>query len=222
MQIQVPSFILKKSCPDGGIGRRAGFKIRFPRGSEGSTPSPGTTYLTRSFLTHPFMEATIRRGRESDMSAVRDILNHYILHSVVTFEMVELSLENRKTWFTQFSETGRYQLFVAVEEDQVVGYAASLRFHQRPAYAPSVMSSIYLHPKHTGKGIGEKVYSELMENMKQAEDVHRVYGLVVLPNPGSERLHEKLGFKVAGLLHEGGYKFGDYHDVRMYEHRLGK
>ena len=31
------------SCPDGGIGRRAGFKIQFPRGSEGSTPSPGTT-----------------------------------------------------------------------------------------------------------------------------------------------------------------------------------
>ena len=29
-------------CPDGGIGRRAGFKIQFPRGSEGSTPSPGT------------------------------------------------------------------------------------------------------------------------------------------------------------------------------------
>jgi hypothetical protein len=25
---------------------------------------------------------------------------------------------------------------------------------------------------------------------------------------------------VAGLLHEGGFKFGKYHDVRMYEHRL--
>ena len=32
----------KKVCPDGGIGRRAGFKIQFPQGSEGSTPSPGT------------------------------------------------------------------------------------------------------------------------------------------------------------------------------------
>jgi phosphinothricin acetyltransferase len=52
--------------------------------------------------------------------------------------------------------------------------------------------------------------------------VHRVYGLVVLPNPGSERLHEKLGFQVAGVLNEGGYKFGEYHDVRMYEHRLEK
>ena len=156
------------------------------------------------------------------MPALRDILNHYILNSVVTFEMVELSLENRKTWFTQFSDTGRYQLFVAEQAEEVVGYAASLRFHQRPAYAPSVMSSIYLHPEHTGKGIGEKIYSELIENVKKAEDVHRIYGLVVLPNPASERLHEKLGFQVAGLLHEGGYKFGKYHDVRMYEHRLEK
>ena len=136
--------------------------------------------------------------------------------------MVELSLENRKTWFTQFSDTGRYQLFVAEEAEEVIGYAASLRFHQRPAYAPSVMSSIYLHPEHTGKGIGEKIYSELIESLKKTEDVHRIYGLVVLPNPGSERLHEKLGFQIAGLLHEGGYKFGKYHDVRMYEHRLEK
>ena len=168
------------------------------------------------------MEVIIRRGLEKDMLAVRDILNHYILNTAVTFEMVELSLENRKTWFTQFSETGRYQLFVAEEGGEVIGYAASLRFHQRPAYAPSVMSSIYLHPKHTGKGIGEKVYSKLIENMKLAKDVHRVYGLVVLPNPGSEKLHEKLGFQVTGLLHQGGYKFDEYHDVRIYEHRLEK
>ena len=136
--------------------------------------------------------------------------------------MVEMSLENRKTWFTQFTQNGRYQLMVAELEGTVVGYAASLRFHQRPAYAPSVMTSIYLHKDHTGKGIGKNVYSALIEQLKKVEDVHRAYGLVVLPNPGSEKLHEKLGFQIAGLLHEGGFKFGKYHDVRMYEHRLGK
>ena len=207
--------MLKASCPDGGIGRRAGFKIQFPQGSEGSTPSPGTISIQ-------ILNAIIRRGQESDMPALRDILNHYIRESAVTFEMVEMSLENRKTWFTQFTNNGRYQLMVAELEDQVVGYAASLRFHQRPAYAPSVMTSIYLHPDHTGKGIGEVVYSSLIEELKKVDEVHRAYGLVVLPNPGSEKLHEKLGFQVAGLLHEGGYKFGKYHDVRMYEHRLGK
>jgi phosphinothricin acetyltransferase len=156
------------------------------------------------------------------MPALRDIINHYITESVVTFEMVEMSLENRKTWFTQFTQDGRYQLMVAELEGTVIGYAASLRFHQRPAYAPSVMTSIYLHKDHTGKGIGKNVYSALIEQLKKVEDVHRAYGLVVLPNPGSEKLHEKLGFQIAGLLHEGGFKFGKYHDVRMYEHRLGK
>ena len=168
------------------------------------------------------MEVIIRRGKEADLPALRDILNHYILHTVVTFEMVELSLENRKTWFTQFREEGRYQLMVAEQEGETIGYAASLRFHQRPAYAPSVMTSIYVHPDFLGQGVGGKVYSSLIENLKQAEDVHRAYGLVVLPNPGSVQLHQKLGFREAGLLHEGGYKFGKYHDVRIYEHRLGK
>ena len=134
--------------------------------------------------------------------------------------MVEMSLENRKTWFTQFSNDGRYQLMVAELEGKVVGYAASLRFHLRPAYAPSVMTSIYLHPDHTGKWIGMKVYSALLEELKKVDEVHRAYGLVVLPNPGSEKLHENLGFQIAGQLNEGGFKFGKYHDVRMYEHRM--
>jgi phosphinothricin acetyltransferase len=168
------------------------------------------------------MDALIRRGRESDLPALRDILNHYILNTVVTFEMVELSLENRKTWFTQFREDGRYQLMVAEKEGETIGYAASLRFHQRPAYGPSVMTSIYVHPDHLGQGIGQEVYAALLENLQNEPEVHRAYGLVVLPNPGSEKLHEKLGFTQAGLLHEGGYKFGQYHDVRMYEHRLGR
>ena len=122
------------------------------------------------------LNAIIRRGRESDMPALRDIINYYITESVVTFEMVEMSLENRKTWFTQFTEDGRYQLLVAELDGEVVGYAASLRFHLRPAYAPSVMTSIYLHPNHTGKGIGKKVYSALMDELEKVDEVHRAYG----------------------------------------------
>ena len=168
------------------------------------------------------MNLSIRRATEADLPALRDIINHYIVNSVVTFEMVEMSLENRKTWFTQFTDNGRYQLFVAEKEDEVVGYAASLRFHQRPAYAPSVMTSTYLRPDQVGQGIGGLVYATLLDELKKVDDVHRAYGLVVLPNPASEKLHDKLGFQVAGLLHEGGHKFGEYHDVRIYEHRLGK
>ena len=32
------------SSPDGGIGRRDGFKIHCPKGRVGSSPTPGTSY----------------------------------------------------------------------------------------------------------------------------------------------------------------------------------
>jgi phosphinothricin acetyltransferase len=82
------------------------------------------------------------------------------------------------------------------------------------------MTSIYLRPDRVGQGIGSRVYAALIDELKKVDEVHRAYGLVVLPNPGSEKLHDKLGFQVAGLLHQGGHKFGEYHDVRIYEHRL--
>ena len=62
------------------------------------------------------------------MSALRDIINHYIRESAVTFEMVEMSLENRKTWFTQFTDNGRYQLMIAELEDQRLDMRQALDF----------------------------------------------------------------------------------------------
>ena len=166
------------------------------------------------------MSLLTRHGAEADLPAIRDILNHYILKTAVTFEMEEVSLENRKEWFKQFDTSGRHQMIVAEVDGEVAGYAASVRFHERPAYEPSVMTSVYLSPTFVGKGIGENLYKNLITGLEKSGKVHRVYGLVVLPNPASIKLHEKLNFKGTGLLHEAGYKLGKYHDVRIYEHRF--
>ena len=47
-------------------------------------------------------------------------------------------------------------MIVTEVDGEVAGYAASVRFHERPAYEPSVMTSVYLSPAFVGKGIGEK------------------------------------------------------------------
>jgi len=162
----------------------------------------------------------LRPGRESDLPDVLAIHNHYVLETTVTFEMEEATLENRLEWFGKFDETGPHRILVAVSGDSILGYAASTPFHERPAYAPSVMTSVYLHPDRTGLGIGEKLYRTLLDLLEKTEQAHRAYGLVVLPNPGSERLHDKLGFLETGLLNEAGYKFDAYHSVRIYERSL--
>ena len=166
------------------------------------------------------MNLSIRRATEADLPALRDIINHYIRESAVTFEMEEVSLENRVEWFRQFTETGRHQLLLGEVDGEVAGYAASVHFHERPAYEPSVMTSVYLSPNHLGQRIGEALYRVLLSELEKTGKVHRAYGLVVMPNPASEKLHEKLDYQEAGLLHEAGYKLGEYHDVKIYERRF--
>ena len=166
------------------------------------------------------MNLSIRNSVEADLPAIRDILNHYILESAVTFEMEEVSIENRREWFKQFDPAGRHQLIVAEVDGEVEGYAASIRFHERPAYEPSVMTSVYISKTQLGNGIGETLYRVLLSGVEKTGLVHRAYGLVVIPNPASVKLHEKLGFRETGVLHEAGYKLGKYHDVRIYERRF--
>ena len=86
------------------------------------------------------------------------------------------------------------------------------------------MSSIYLNPEHTvKKRIGEKLTCRINRQPKG----HRRKFLPDIRTRGFTQTQvpktfmKKWDFQVAGLLHEGGYKFGKYHDVRMYEHRLG-
>lgn len=166
------------------------------------------------------MNLSIRNGVEADLPAIREILNHYILETAVTFDMEEVSLDNRREWFKQFDPSGRHQLIVAEVNGTVVGYASSVRFHERPAYQPSVMTSVYVSKAQLGQGIGETLYRVLLAALEKTRLVHRAYALVVIPNPGSAKLHEKLGFSEAGVLHEAGHKLDQYHDVRIYERRF--
>ena len=166
------------------------------------------------------MNLSLRNGVEADLPAIRDIINHYIVETAVTFDMEEVSLENRQEWFEQFDPSGRHQLTVAEVDGAVAGYASSVRFHERPAYQPSVMTSVYVSEAQLGQGIGETLYRVLLSALEKTGLVHRAYSLVVIPNPASVKLHEKLGFRETGVLHEAGYKLGKYHDVRIYERRF--
>ncbi len=113
-----------------------------------------------------------------------------------------------------------HQLLVAEVSGELTGYATSTRYHERPAYSLSVMTSVYLLPDRSGQGIGKMLYQALLGSLEKTGKVHRAYGLVRIPNPASERLHEKLGFHDVGLLHEAGYKLGSYHSIRIYERRM--
>jgi phosphinothricin acetyltransferase len=112
-----------------------------------------------------------------------------------------------------------YPFIVFEEDNEILGYAYGSRFRPKPAYQNTVESTIYLKHSVQNKGIGTKLYSELIELLRQ-QRFHVVLGVLTLPNKASERLHEKLGFQKVALLEEVGLKFGEWQDVGVYRLKL--
>lgn len=161
---------------------------------------------------------SIEAAKTSHYEAIVSIYNHYIIDSVATFDCEVFDYQERQSWFEQFSETGFYRLFIALNEmNTVVGYACSTPFNERKAYQTSVNISYYCLPNEVGKGIGTKLLHRLMAALKETS-VHKLYAGVTLPNPASIRLLEKTGFSVEGTFTQVGLKFNQYWDVQW----LGK
>ncbi|MEM9908765.1 MAG: N-acetyltransferase family protein [Cyanobacteria bacterium P01_D01_bin.44] len=162
----------------------------------------------------------IRPAVPDDVVPLTELYNDYILKTTITFDVTPYTVERRReTWFNHYKATGRHRLFVAEFNSNLIGYATSSQFRTKAAYDTSVETSIYLHPDAHGQGLGTRLYETLFTALK-AEDVHRAYAGITLPNSKSIALHEKFGFQSVGRYREVGRKFDRYWDVEWYEKGL--
>jgi phosphinothricin acetyltransferase len=161
----------------------------------------------------------VRHAAASDLPALTDIYNHYVVNTSATFDIEPFSVEARREWFHHYSESGRHRLLVATQDADVVGYASSSRFRVKPAYDTSIEVTIYLHPEATGGGVGSLLYGRLFDELR-TEDLHRAYAGIALPNDASVALHHKFGFVETGTMTEVGRKFGQWWDVLWMERSL--
>ena len=161
----------------------------------------------------------IRPGRESDLPALTDIYNHYIINTPITFDLFPFTVEQRHEWFVEHAGHGRHRLLVAEESGAVVGYATTSRFRVKAAYDTTVESSIYCRADRVRRGIGTALYRELFDVLKN-EDINRIVAGITLPNAASTALHESCGFKNVGALSSVGRKFDTYWDVAWFERPL--
>jgi phosphinothricin acetyltransferase len=163
----------------------------------------------------------IRAGREDDLPALTAVYNHYVEHTHVTFDITPFTVGERQSWFDRYGSTGPHRLLVATDGAELLGYATSGPFRDKPAYAPSVETTVYCAPSATGRGVGRRLYDELLTQLAN-EDVHRTYAGVALPNDASLKLHRALGFTDVGVFTEVGRKFDRWWDVLWLERPVTK
>jgi phosphinothricin acetyltransferase len=157
-------------------------------------------------------DIVIRGAIRDDLPRLTELYNYYVVHTPITFDREPYTVEQRETWFSQFSPKGRHRLLVAEEDGRVLGYAGTTRFRPKAAYETTVETTIYCAQQAIGKGIGSRLYGNLFQALKE-EDIHRIVAGYTLPNPASAALHERFGFKPVGIFSENGRKFGRYWDV---------
>jgi L-amino acid N-acyltransferase YncA len=113
----------------------------------------------------------------------------------------------------------RYPWLVATDGETIVGYAYAAPHAERAGYRWSVNVSAYVDPAFHGRGIGRRLYDELLPTLRRQRFVN-VYAGIALPNPASVALHEAVGMRRIGVYERVGFKFGAWHDVAWYGLRL--
>jgi L-amino acid N-acyltransferase YncA len=164
--------------------------------------------------------AMIRASADSDVAASAEIYAHYVRNATSTFEINPPDIEEMAL---RRSDTVRRGLphLVAEVEGRVVGYAYAVSYRPRPAYRFTVEDSIYIHPAHTGRGLGRLLLAAVIEACEQAGYRQMVAVIGGSDNAPSIGLHASFGFVPAGLLRSVGFKFGRWLDSVLMQRRLG-
>ena len=156
----------------------------------------------------------IRNVTLEDARALAEIYNYYILNTIITFEEIEITAEEMENRIR--SRNAKLPWLVFEEEKQVVGFAYAQEWKSRSAYRFTVESSIYLSETQNNKGLGTKLYTELINQLVDL-NIHSIIGGIALPNDPSIHLHENFGFDKVAHFKEVGFKFGKWVDVGYWE-----
>ncbi|WP_353827397.1 GNAT family N-acetyltransferase [Agromyces sp. SYSU T0242] len=149
----------------------------------------------------------IRRARPADLPAVREIYNHYVANSTVTFDEDAMSLREWKQKYSWLHRLGMPFLVAESPTGQLLGYALVSPWKQKRAYRYTVETSIYLGPAASGKGLGRALMGALIDAAKEAGMKEMIAVIADQGADASIALHEKFGFRETGRMGRVGFKF---------------
>lgn len=160
------------------------------------------------------MEINIRPYQIEDTKAILEIINYNILNSTALYDYETRNIEIQITIFEYKLKKG-FPIIVATENEIVVGFGYYSEFRFREAYKFTVEHSVYVHPKHIGKGFGKLLLEQLI-HLAKAQKLHTMIGVIDSENQTSIDFHKKFGFEIVGTIKESGFKFERWlHSVFM-------
>jgi L-amino acid N-acyltransferase YncA len=164
--------------------------------------------------------ALLRPSTAADVPEIAAIYGHHVLHGAASFEVDPPDAEEIAR--RRLAVLARGLPFLVAElEGTVAGYAYAGPYRSRVAYRFSVEDSIYLHPAHTGRGLGRLLLSGLIRECEGGEWRQMIAVIGDSANIASICLHEAFEFHHVGTLKAVGFKLGRWVDTVLMQRPLG-
>lgn len=159
----------------------------------------------------------VRPAVDADLDAVAAIYDREVREGTATFD---LEPPPRTKWEGLLASAHPGDHFLVADDGgTVLGFAYSSSFRPKGAYDATREVTIYLDPAATGRGVGRRLYDELLARLA-ASGMRTALACIALPNDASEALHRACGFERQGVLREVGRKHGRWIDVVWWQRIL--
>lgn len=161
---------------------------------------------------------TYRVATSSDAEEILEIYRPYIESTAVTFEQEVPSPEAFRDRVEHILT--QYPYLVAEQDGRILGYCYASPYRSRAGFRWTAELSVYVRQGCQGNGIGTHLYAALLDLLR-VQGYQNACSVVSWPNPGSEHLHGRFGFRFAGVQKKCGFKNGHWCDVAIFERCLG-
>jgi len=147
-----------------------------------------------------------------DWQSVKTIYESGIATGVATFET---SPPDWEKWNSGHFLFGR---FVAIIENEIVGWSSLSSVSGRCVYGGVAEISVYVSENNKGLGIGKQLLNNLITDSEK-NNIWTLQAGIFTDNIASVKLHESLGFRIIGYREKIGKLKGNWKDTFMFERR---
>lgn len=162
------------------------------------------------------MKYKVREMKETDWKAVYDIYYQGMKGNLATFKV---DSPTYKEFDQERLQKGR---FVLLDNEKIIGWATLKQAYTILEYRGVAEVSIYIANDYKGQGAGTILLNHLID-FSEKEGFWTLEADIFANNYGSQRLHEKCGFRKVGYREKlGKDRYGKWRDTVLMERRSKK
>ena len=157
----------------------------------------------------------IRPARAADAPALAALLNHWILHTAVTFNPVPKTEADILAMIAAKAADG-HAFLVAEDAGTVIGQACYGQFRSGVGYKTCMEHSISLLPGTPQRGLGRALLTAI-EDHARSTGAHQMIAGVSDENAAGKAFHARMGYAHIANVPQAGFKFGRYIDLVLMQ-----